>query len=93
MHAVRKGPWKLILPKRKKFYGYVKDKGSPHAELYNLKQDIGESSNQADAHPEIARELLTYAKRLPLPEAPYDERIRLNRPQPRKPGNPAPKSR
>jgi arylsulfatase A-like enzyme len=95
LHAVRKGPWKLILPKRQKFYGYVKDKGSQRSELYNLQQDIGESSDQAQSHPEIVRELLACAKGLPLPDAPYDERIRLNRPRPRKPAkqNPVLKSR
>ncbi len=84
LHAVRKGPWKLILPDRKKFYGYVKDKGSQRAELYNLTQDVSESEDQAKAHPEIVKELRTCADALPLPDAPYDERIRLNRPQPRK---------
>jgi arylsulfatase A-like enzyme len=84
LHAVRKGPWKLILPNRKKHYGYVKDKGSQIAELYNLKQDIGESNDQAKAHPEIVKELQAHAAALPLPDKFYDERIRLSRPQPGK---------
>ncbi len=84
LHAVRKGQWKLILPDRKKHYGYVKDKGSQIAELYNLKRDIGESDDQAKAHPEIVKRLQSHAAALPLPDKPYDERIRLNRPQPRK---------
>ncbi|HIF01164.1 MAG TPA: hypothetical protein EYQ63_30220 [Fuerstia sp.] len=85
LHAVRKGPWKLILPDRKKHYGYVKDKGSQRAELYNLVQDIGESSDQADAHPEVVKELLAYARALPLPDVPYDDRIGLKRPSPPRP--------
>ena len=27
LHGVRRGNWKLLLPNRKKFYGYVDDKG------------------------------------------------------------------
>jgi arylsulfatase A-like enzyme len=76
LHAVRKGKWKVILPGRKKFYGYVKDKGSQKAELYELNADIGETKNQADTHPEIVKQLLAHAKALRLPDAPYDERIR-----------------
>jgi arylsulfatase A-like enzyme/CubicO group peptidase (beta-lactamase class C family) len=85
LHAVRKGPWKLILPDRKKFYGYVKDKGSAQVELYNLEQDVGEASDQAATHPEIVEELLAYSKTLALPNALYDERINLKRRPPQKP--------
>ncbi|MBT6153102.1 MAG: sulfatase [Planctomycetaceae bacterium] len=85
LHAVRKGNWKVILPGRKKFYGYVKDKGSQQAELYELNADIGEKKNQAAAHPETVKELLTYAKTLKLPKVPYDDRIGLGRRRPKKP--------
>ncbi len=84
LHAVRKGKWKLILPDRKKFYGYVKDKGSPQAELYNLEEDIGESSNLAGMRPDIVKELTAHAQSLSWPNDSYDDRIRLNR----KPGRP-----
>lgn len=76
LHAVRRGPWKLILPNRRKFYGYVKDKGSEVAELYHLERDIGETKDQAAAQPQLVRELLMHARALPLPEEPYDDRIR-----------------
>lgn len=79
LHAVRKGPWKLILPDRKKFYGYVKDKGSSDAELFNLQRDLGESTNLADGQRAKVEELTAYAKALPLPDAPYDDRIGLPR--------------
>jgi arylsulfatase A len=79
LHAVRKGPWKLILPERKKFYGYVKDKGSQQAELYNLDRDIAESSDEADDHGAMVKELTAYAQKLPLPNTPYDERIGIRR--------------
>lgn len=82
LHAVRKGPWKLILPNRRKFYGYVDDKGSAQSELYNLQTDIGESTDLAKEKPEIVKELLAYSKTLPLPKTPYIDRIRLNRPRP-----------
>lgn len=45
--AVRKGDWKLIQ--------FLDD---DHLELYNLKEDIGESLNLAEQQPEKAKELL-----------------------------------
>ena len=85
LHAVRKGQWKLILPERRKFYGYVKDKGSSNVELHNRTQDAGGSSDVARTHSGIVEELLAYAKTLLLPEVPYDERIKMQRPDPRPP--------
>lgn len=38
LQAVRKGPWKLLLPSK---------------ELYNLEDDVSESKNVAEQHPEI----------------------------------------
>jgi arylsulfatase A-like enzyme len=43
--AVRIGDWKAVRPRGK---GKLED-----VELYNLKQDPGETKNQAKAHPEI----------------------------------------
>ncbi|MAG93699.1 MAG: N-acetylgalactosamine 6-sulfate sulfatase [Planctomycetaceae bacterium] len=86
LHAVRKGRWKLILPNRKKFYGYVKDKGSQQVELYDLESDIGESKNLAKTQPQIVRELLQHAEALPLPDEPYDSRIGLGARPPKNPG-------
>ncbi len=48
---VRKGDWKLI-----RFYA-DNDDGSDRLELYDLKEDAGESRNLAAAKPEIVREL------------------------------------
>ena len=48
---VRKGDWKLI-----RFFA-DNDDGSDRFELYNLKDDVGESRNLADNKPEIVREL------------------------------------
>ena len=49
--SVRKGDWKLI-----RFFA-DNDDGSDRLELYNLKDDIGESKNLAAAKPELVREL------------------------------------
>lgn len=76
MHAYRHGKWKLILPDRKEFYGYVKDRGSSDIELYDLESDIGESNNVADQHPEVVRKMLEAARAYEMPKVPYDPRIR-----------------
>ncbi len=81
LHAVRKGPWKLILPNRKKFYGYVKDKGSNAIELYNLKSDIGERKNLASEQPAIVEDLLKLSKAFQWPEKIREHRIGLPRRQ------------
>ena len=49
--SVRKGDWKLI-----RFFA-DNDDGSDRLELYNLKDDIGESKNLAAEKPELAREM------------------------------------
>jgi len=67
LHAVRVGPWKLFLPDRKVFYGYVKDRGTAGVELYNLEEDIGEKRNVAAAHPEVVERLLAFARSYPMP--------------------------
>jgi len=77
LHAVRKGKWKVILPGRKKFYGYVKDKGTQQAELYDLEADIAEAKDLAKTHPKVIEDLLGHARSLRLPEKPYDTRIRI----------------
>ena len=72
MQAVRSGEWKLHLP-----HGYRSLRGEPGKEgrpgpyiekrtdlaLYDLKNDIGESTNVADQHPEIVKKLMEYANR------------------------------
>jgi len=49
---VRKGDWKLI-----RFYAADNDDGSDRLELYNLKEDVGETKNVAADEPELVREL------------------------------------
>ena len=48
---IRSGPWKL--------HQYFEDDG---IELYNLTEDIGETTNLKDVHPEVAVRLLTQLK-------------------------------
>ena len=67
LHAVRVGPWKLFLPDRKVFYGYVKDRGTSGLELYNLDEDIGEKRDVAAAHPEVVARLLAFARAYDMP--------------------------
>jgi len=49
--SVRKGDWKLI-----RLYGEGPDRSDSH-ELYNLVDDIGETTNRADEMPDMVREL------------------------------------
>jgi len=79
LHAVRKGPWKLILPDRKKFYTYVKDKGSNDIELYNLETDIGENRNVAEENPKVVKALLKLAKSFQWPDKVIESGIALPR--------------
>ncbi len=75
LHGVRKGKWKLLLPNRKNYYGYVKDRGSSGMELYNLESDIGETNNLVERHPEIASELLALTKAFRWPDSLPDTNI------------------
>ncbi|MFK7849846.1 MAG: sulfatase [Akkermansiaceae bacterium] len=64
LQAVRQGPWKLRLPGIKALstaMGNI-DPGTQEAELYNLENDIGETTNLADKHPEIVARLLKAAR-------------------------------
>jgi arylsulfatase A len=67
LSAIRMGDWKLILSVPVIGYSqkvepkdYTKDPFEP--ELYNLREDIGETKNLYDQHPEIAEKLLTRAR-------------------------------
>jgi arylsulfatase A-like enzyme len=77
LHGVRHGKWKLILPDRKTFYGYVDDKGSKETELYDLQSDIGETKNVVQQHPKIVAQLLERAKAFQWPAKLIEPRIRL----------------
>jgi len=71
LQGVRRGRWKLLLPNLEQFYGFVKERGFGQFELYDLAADIGESNNLAEAHPDIVKEMESYAHALKLPEEKY----------------------
>jgi arylsulfatase A-like enzyme len=68
LHGVRLGPWKLILPNRQVFYGYVKDRGSNDVELYHLETDLGEKHNVARENPAVVEKLQAFARSFQWPE-------------------------
>ena len=76
LEAVRSGQWKLQLPRQEKFLWRFK--GQPEnqslwwpAQLYDLKNDIGEKNNVAEQHPEIVRRLLAAAEQ-------FDKELKAN---------------
>lgn len=77
LHGVRKGNYKLLLSDRRQHYGYVKDKGSDHFELYDLANDLGERNNLAAEKPEIVAELRRHMTSIPHPDTQPDDRIAL----------------
>ena len=69
LQAVRKGPWKLHLPRTSVDQPYWAKKGRPFTTLdepvlFNLDQDISESKDVYAANPEIASELQAEAVRI-----------------------------
>ena len=68
LHGVREGTWKLLLPDRKVFYDYVKDRVSNEAELYDLASDSGETKNVAREYPAIVERLSKLAHSFAWPE-------------------------
>jgi len=54
-NAIREGDWKLISPL--KVARFLEDAGSGEWELYNLKDDIGETKNLANQYPEKVERL------------------------------------
>lgn len=93
--AVRQGDWKLFLPLKKKTFGnwdvYTKDEDiSDHrkARLYNLKTDIGETTNVVEQYPGIVEELLALAESVRDDIGDYDrigKGARFFDPQPKRP--------
>ena len=79
LHAVRQGDWKYVLPDKKKFYGYVDDRGSNKIELYDLSADINESKNLAADYPGKVRELQSLADAFEMPDRIFEHRIGLPR--------------
>jgi arylsulfatase A len=64
LQAVRQGPWKLAIaaqPALPPFPGPAED-AKVNPRLYNLEDDIGETTNVADQHPEIVKKLQALAE-------------------------------
>jgi arylsulfatase A-like enzyme len=57
LQAVRSGKWKLHLPLEHKWVNFSGRTRPSPARLYDLKADIGETTNLAEEHPEIVRRL------------------------------------
>ena len=63
LQAVRAGHWKLYLPLENRWYNFRRHGRPAEAELYDLKNDLQETRNLADAEPEVVERLLAYAER------------------------------
>lgn len=63
LQAIRKGPWKLHLPLDSMYRNFHRAEivSGREMALYNLEDDISESSNLAQKHPDIVKELLEEA--------------------------------
>jgi len=57
--AIRNGPWKLVTSYAARA-GEAKGKENVAPELYNLADDLAETKNLADQHPEKVRELTAW---------------------------------
>ncbi|MCX7046343.1 MAG: arylsulfatase [Candidatus Sumerlaeota bacterium] len=56
--AIRKGPWKFIPPAKAAANNQAARRGpAANAQLYNLAEDLGETKNVAEQHPEIVQEM------------------------------------
>jgi arylsulfatase A-like enzyme len=65
LQAVRQGPWKLALvPQNESMGQKASDDVKANPRLYNLDDDIGETTNVALSHPEIVERLQALADRI-----------------------------
>jgi len=62
LQAVRSGRWKLFVPMDSKKRNWGKPEGKTELILYDLKADIGETTNVAAAHPDVVKQLLAHAE-------------------------------
>jgi arylsulfatase A-like enzyme len=63
LHAVRSGEWKLHLPLKMKRRNWGKGTPDSPLQLYDLQDDIGETTNVADKHPDVVKRLLALAEK------------------------------
>lgn len=62
LQAVRSGAWKLYLPLRAKFINNNRKAAAAKAELYNVREDVGETREVAAEQPEMVRRLTAMAE-------------------------------
>lgn len=60
--AVREGDWKLVLPGREGYSYALQPFSGDVPQLFNLMDDISETNNLAEAHPEIVEKLMSVAR-------------------------------
>ena len=71
LHAIRRGRWKLHLPHPYQSLEFAGRDGAPGKyvrkeialSLFDLEQDIGETTNVADRHPDVVKQLMDDAER------------------------------
>ena len=63
LDAVRSGEWKLVFPRPERTGNFIGDALTPviELELYNLREDIGETTNVSAQHPEVVERLSALA--------------------------------
>ena len=61
LQAVRSGPWKLYLPLEEKLLSLRGNTARAPAELYDVRNDLGEGSEVSAQHPDVVRRLLDLA--------------------------------
>jgi arylsulfatase A-like enzyme len=63
LQAVRSGPWKLIVPHvARPFQGQPARTVAVPVQLYNLADDLSETTNLAERHPDVVHRLMAFAE-------------------------------
>ncbi len=61
LQAVRCGPWKLYLPLKDKYQSLGRKTEPSKAELYDVRNDVGETREVSAEHPQVVKQLLALA--------------------------------
>ena len=61
LQAIRAGPWKLYLPLEKKYIALNRKTAPAQLELYDVRNDVGETREISAKHPEVVKRLLALA--------------------------------
>jgi len=63
LQAVRSGKWKLFLPSEARWVGLAGKTEKGSQALYDLSQDLGETTDVSAAHPDVVRHLTSLAEK------------------------------